>query len=309
MLQLHRYAARGRLLRLALVLSLLAISSPVAAGQLGEIKRDSMGVPHCYGETPAAMMYAFGYAQAEDHLGEMLELFAKLLGRSAEFSGPATLSGDIGWRFLGGRRAIQAHIDEIDGEALEVAAAFSAGVNAYRSDNPTEAAWASTLALDAIDILAGIRAASIDTQLALITTKLGRIGQSTCPPGGQSIAGSDEASNMWAISPAMSATGIAQIQGDPHLPFDDSGTGGTHWYDAHLKSGPYDVVGASRFGLPAIAIGANPYLGWSGTNNGVDNADLYQLSVRDDAQRAGEFEYLHDGVWKASFTSPMKSSR
>jgi acyl-homoserine-lactone acylase len=254
-----------------------------------------MGVPHCYGETPAAMMYAHGYAQAEDHLEEMLILAVGMLGRAAEFFGPAYVSSDVGWRFLGGRREIEAHVDEIEGESVEIAAAFAAGVNAYRRTHPGEAAWASGLALDAIDVLAGVRAGTLDNQLALVVEKLGRIGQTTCPPGGDTP---DDASNMWAIVPALSASGVTQIQADPHLPFDDAGTGGTHWYDVHLKSGPYDVIGAGRFGFPAMAIGSNRNLGWSSTNNSADNADVYEITLRDDAQRPGEFEYLHDGQWK-----------
>lgn len=270
---------------------------PVAAGQRAEIKRDSMGVPHCYGETPAAMMYAHGYAQAEDHLDAMLRGAVTFLGRSAEFFGADHVQSDIGWRFLGGRREIDAHLDEIGGESLELAAAFAAGIDAYRLTHPGEAGWAAALELDAIDVLAGVRAGTLDRQLLLVKEKLGRIGQTTCPSGTQSGASAD-ASNMWAIAPAMSATGVTQIQADPHLPFDDEGTGGTHWYEVHLKSGPYDIIGAGRFGFPGIGIGANADLAYSSTNNGADNADVYEISVRDDPQRPGEFEYRHDGVWK-----------
>ncbi len=278
------------------VAACLAVSGAASATERAEIKRDHMGVPHCYGDTPGAMMYAHGYAQAEDHLEAMLTLAAGMLGRTAEFSGPAYVNSDIGWRLLGGRREIEAHIDEIGGESVELAAAFAAGVNAYRNAHPDEATWASPLAFDTTDVLAGVRAGTLDRQLALVAEKLGRIGQTTCPPGGETP---DSASNMWAIAPALSASGVTQIQADPHLPFDDTGTGGTHWYDVHLKSGPYDVIGAGRFGFPAVGIASNRNLGWSSTNNGADNADVYAITVRDDPQRSGEFEYLHDGTWKS----------
>lgn len=279
-------------------LTLLLWTAAAHAGQLAEIKRDSMGVPHCYGETPAAMMYAHGYAQAEDHLEEMLILGAGMLGRAAEFFGSAYVESDIGWRFLGGRREIEAHLEEIGGESVELAAAFAAGVNAYRAAHPGEAAWAASFELDGVDLLAAVRAGTLDKQLQLVREKLGRRGQSTCPAGKQTGAPENDASNMWAIAPALSSSGVTQIQADPHLPFDDSGTNGFHWYDVHLKSGPYDVIGAGRFGFPGVGLGSNRNLGWSATNNGADNADVYEITVREDAQRAGEFEYLHDGSWK-----------
>ncbi|MFQ5351450.1 MAG: penicillin acylase family protein, partial [Candidatus Binatia bacterium] len=280
------------------VAAVLLTAAPAVAGQLAEIKRDGMGVPHCRGETPAAMMYAHGYAQAEDHLHELLSLAVGMLGRSAEFLGPAYKDADMAWRLLGGRREIQAHLDEIGGESLEIAAAFVAGINAYRAAHPNEAIWAASLELDAVDVLSAVRAGTIDRQLELITDKLGRVGQTSCPSGKQSGSFENDASNMWAIAPSLSTSGVTQLQADPHLPFDDLGTGGNHWYELHIKSGPYDVLGAGRFGFPGVGIGANRRLAWSSTNNGADNADLYEITVRDDPQRPGEFEYLHDGQWK-----------
>ncbi len=288
---------RTSIVFLAGLLLLAGSAGDVVAGVSAQIKRDSFGVPHCYGETPAAMMYAHGYAQAEDHLGELLTLGVGMLGRAAEFFGPAYVESDMAWRFLGGRREILAHLEEIGGESREIAAAFAAGVNAYRASHPDEASWAADFALDAIDVLAAVRAGTIDRQVSLIRDKLGRIGQTTCPSGKQTAYSAQDASNMWAITPALSASGVTQLQADPHLPFDDSGIGGTHWYDVHLKAGPYDVLGAGRFGFPGVGIGANRYLAWSSTNNGADNADVYEITVRNDPDRPGEFEYLFDGKW------------
>lgn len=63
-----RCVAKGLGCLLAVCLAFSAAVSTALAGQLAEIKRDRVGVPHCYDETPDAMMYAHGHAQEEDHL-------------------------------------------------------------------------------------------------------------------------------------------------------------------------------------------------------------------------------------------------
>jgi len=115
----------------AFVFSLMA-PCPAAGGETAEIKRDSMGVPHCYGDTPASMIYAHGYAQAEDHLEELLTLASVALGRGAEFLGSSLFDSDKVQRLMGGRRAIEANLDKISPEAFELAGAFAAGVRERR---------------------------------------------------------------------------------------------------------------------------------------------------------------------------------
>ena len=51
--------------------------------------RDEWGVPHVYAETPRALAFAFGYAQAEDHLEAMLLSYRVANGRAAAVLGEA----------------------------------------------------------------------------------------------------------------------------------------------------------------------------------------------------------------------------
>ena len=60
---------------------LLLIRSAVAFGDASQsdplskqvsIYRDNYGVPHIVGETDAATFFGYGYAQAEDHLEDMM---------------------------------------------------------------------------------------------------------------------------------------------------------------------------------------------------------------------------------------------
>jgi len=48
------------------------------------------------------------------------------------------------------------------------------------------------------------------------------------------------------------------------------------------------MYGSTLVGLPGIAIGFNNDLGWSHTDNTIDNADTYELELKDGG-------YLLDG--------------
>ena len=49
------------------------------------IYRDEYGIPHIVGENEEAVMYGFGYAQAEDHLEDMIINYLTATGRLSEF--------------------------------------------------------------------------------------------------------------------------------------------------------------------------------------------------------------------------------
>ncbi|MDE2698273.1 MAG: penicillin acylase family protein [Gemmatimonadota bacterium] len=51
------------------------------------ILRDAYGIPHIYGRTDEDVAFGFGYAQAEDHLLQMLKNFRQARGRLAEVEG------------------------------------------------------------------------------------------------------------------------------------------------------------------------------------------------------------------------------
>jgi acyl-homoserine lactone acylase PvdQ len=56
--------------------------------------RDEWGVPHVYADNPRAMAFAFGYAQAEDHLAAMLMAYRLANGRASEVLGEETETAD-----------------------------------------------------------------------------------------------------------------------------------------------------------------------------------------------------------------------
>ncbi|HEX72527.1 MAG TPA: hypothetical protein ENN65_04365, partial [Candidatus Hydrogenedentes bacterium] len=56
--------------------------------------RDEWGVPHVYADTPRGLGFAFGWAQAEDHLDDMLMAYRMANGRAAEVLGESWADSD-----------------------------------------------------------------------------------------------------------------------------------------------------------------------------------------------------------------------
>ena len=84
-------------------------------------------------------------------------------------------------------------------------------------------------------------------------------------------------SNNWVVAPAKSATGGALLANDPHL-----GLGmPSVWYMNGLhcrevtEACPFDVVGVSFPGLPAVVLGHNARIAWGATNADPDVQDLF----------------------------------
>ena len=100
--------------------------------------------------------------------------------------------------------------------------------------------------------------------------------------GGQGIA-PDQAigSNNWVVAPSLSATGHALLANDPHLGISMPSL----WYmnGLHCRvvsaACPFDVVGVSFPGVPAVVLGHNDRIAWGATNAEPDVEDLYIETV------------------------------
>jgi penicillin amidase len=88
-------------------------------------------------------------------------------------------------------------------------------------------------------------------------------------------------SNDWVVSGSLSATGGALLANDPHLGFSMPSV----WYMNGLHCAtvdsacPYDVVGVSFPGVPAVVLGHNANIAWGATNVGPDVQDLFVEQV------------------------------
>ncbi|HVA84965.1 MAG TPA: penicillin acylase family protein [Candidatus Saccharimonadales bacterium] len=88
-------------------------------------------------------------------------------------------------------------------------------------------------------------------------------------------------SNNWVVAPRLSATGHALLANDPHLGISMPSL----WYmnGLHCRvvsaACPFDVVGVSFPGVPAVVLGHNARIAWGATNANPDVEDLYAETV------------------------------
>ena len=78
-------------------------------------------------------------------------------------------------------------------------------------------------------------------------------------------------SNDWVVSGAHTITGKPLLSNDMHLGHQMPNL----WYEAHLKSGKFDVAGVTLPGMPYVIVGHNRRIAWGFTNIGPAVIDVY----------------------------------
>ena len=88
-------------------------------------------------------------------------------------------------------------------------------------------------------------------------------------------------SNNWVVAASKSATGSPLLANDPHLGFNMPSV----WFmnGLHCRvvdaACPFDVVGVSFPGAPAVVLGHNARIAWGATNSGPDVMDLFAETI------------------------------
>ncbi len=95
-------------------------------------------------------------------------------------------------------------------------------------------------------------------------------------------------SNNWVVSGAHTVTGKPLLSNDMHLGHQMPNL----WYEAHLRSGDFDVAGVTLPGYPYVIVGHNRRVAWGFTNVGPTVQDLYIENFNDHGQ------YLTAEGWK-----------
>ncbi len=78
-------------------------------------------------------------------------------------------------------------------------------------------------------------------------------------------------SNDWVVSGAHTVTGKPLLSNDMHLGHQMPNL----WYEAHLRSGAFDVAGVTLPGMPYVIMGHNQRIAWGFTNVGPTVTDVY----------------------------------
>jgi penicillin G amidase len=87
-------------------------------------------------------------------------------------------------------------------------------------------------------------------------------------------------SNNWVVSGAHTVSGKPLLSNDMHLNHEMPNL----WYEVHLRSGDFDVVGVSLPGLPFVIVGHNQRIGWGFTNVGPTVEDLFVETLNENGQ-------------------------
>jgi acyl-homoserine-lactone acylase len=271
-------------------------NSGAAPTETVTIRRDTYGVPHIFADTNEGVMYGFGYAQAQDHLLEMLTNYIRARGRLAEFFGvddpgspgsdTAYLDSDIQNRSAKVWDIAESGYSQADPVMRSEVEAFAAGVNRYIVDNgATLPPWVGFAApVTGIDIVAFGRWTVMTAEYFVVNQEL---------TGGMKQTWN---SNEWVVGKTRSANGNVMVQIDPHV----------HWtidcreYEAHLHGGDYNFLGATYYGFPAFALGHSDYFAMALTSNPVDTADVFIETLSTDLS-----SYLFDGQWYPVIDEPV----
>lgn len=250
---------------------LSACSAP--GQQETQIVWDTWGVPHIYAADEMELFKAQGYAQMHLHGNMILEMYGSSRGRGAEYWGEKYLENDMLVHSVGIPEMAKVWDEKQDPKLKAISTAFVEGMNLYATQHPEalDEDKKVVLPLSEIDF--------IQQAMYVIFTRfiggndLGRVSQWP-----------DLGSNAYAVGPSRSASGNAMLVQNPHLPWFKEFT----FTEQHLNLPDNNIYGATLVGFPGIAIGFNENLGWSHTNNTIDNADTYELEVKDG-------QYMVDG--------------
>ncbi|RLE94160.1 MAG: hypothetical protein DRN04_04475 [Thermoprotei archaeon] len=229
------------------------------------IIRDIYGIPHIYGETDADVMFGFGYAQAEDHLLDMIFNYLTATGRLSEFYGKKYLKSDFIVHLFGVPEAASKYREQLSGEVIELIEAFYCGVNKYIEEHLNELpAELQSYRVTVKDVVAWC-------YYIQLSRPLGDAFKELNVSIGYKIPLVADYSNECALAPWKTAVNATMLLGDPHLPW----YGMNRWYEAHLIGDKLNVYGATFYGVPFIIIGFNDKIAWTFTRNSVDLADIF----------------------------------
>ncbi len=284
-----------------------------------EILWDQFGIPHIYGPDLLTVVRGLGYAEMENHAETILMNIASARGRSAEYFGPAcnsqgvcaNLQNDIMVRAEGIPSRAQSWLDTGGAEQAAIIQAFTDGENEYakRHGDTIDPSFRQVLPLVPTDVAAGIQNTihfhfmpEQDNLPNLIAAwqsggiaSANALACSLTPgcPSGTAVASTiaSGGSNGWAIAPTKSASGNAILMGNPHLPWGNNsplppidGLGIYQWMEVNLVIGDpekpdLNASGVALAGAPFLGIGYSDELGWTHTNNTIQNTNLYELTL------------------------------
>tara|TARA_Y100000590_G_scaffold28122_2_gene31496 strand:+ start:6281 stop:8386 length:2106 start_codon:yes stop_codon:yes gene_type:complete len=232
------------------------------------INWDQYGVPHIKASSKENLFFAQGWALMNNHGNKVLELYGRSRGRGSEYWGEEFLQNDMLVHTLGFDKLADEWEVQQDPELKLIYSNFVKGINAYASRHPDKIDDKNKIVLPVTP-----KDVNMHGMFVVFTRFV----------GGDDLVGMvqrwpDMGSNTYAIGPKRSTSGNTMLVQNPHLPWLNEFI----FTEYHFNLKGKNMYGANILGMPGIAIGFNESLGWSHTDNTIDNADTYQLNTLDD---------------------------
>lgn len=252
------------------------------------IARDSRGVPRIEAASIDDVIFAQGYAAAEDRMWQMDLLRRASSGELSEVVGRSALELDTNARKLRTRRLAEYLTRTLPPADRAVLASYARGVNQYigthLSNLPPEfrllqyqpRPWrvedSVLLCLYLHRTLTTTWERELEKQRLRAAGDPAKVDYLYPLRTGLEIF---PGSNAWVVSGAWSANGKPILASDPHLEWSIPAT----WYQVDLHAPGLHVAGVNLPGLPLVAIGHNESLAWGITSLEFDEQDLYAEQV------------------------------
>ncbi len=280
-----------------------------------EIRRDRWGIAHIYAQNQQDLFFAQGFVAAQDRLFQ-LDVWRRVgRGETAELFGEEGIEADRFARLVKYRGDMNVEWTSYAPDAREIAAAFTAGINAYIDKISAEQKLPIEFQLlgcvpgtwepeDVVGRMSGIimtsnwqREVARARLIAAVGAEQARVLAPTDPPRDFARAegidlddittdifkGYLAASRALKFSPSMTESnnwvvdGSLSASGKPLLASDPHRAIAVPSlrYLVHLHAPGWNVIGAGEPALPGVALGHNERIAWGFTIVGTDQADLY----------------------------------
>jgi len=248
-----------------ILISLFFYSCESNTLQENSINWDSYGVPHIKASTKENLFFSQGWALMHNHANKVLKLYGKSRGRSSEYWGEKYISNDYLVHTLGFSELADQWESEQDPELKMIYSNFVDGMNAYAENNPNKIDDDNKIVLPVTTKDVNMQGMYVVFTRFIGGDDLGRVQKWP-----------DMGSNTYAIGPKKSASGNTMLVQNPHLPWSNEFL----FTEYHFNLNGRNMYGANLVGMPGIAIGFNESLGWSHTDNTIDNSDTYELNLK-----------------------------
>jgi acyl-homoserine-lactone acylase len=252
--------------------------------------RDEWGVPHIAADTETEAFRAVGYAQAEDNLPWILQLYTALQIQGAARYGSGWVPSDRAQLRWGHFAAAKRQLERLSSNDHALYQAYMDGIRAYMDEHPDEVTgpapdlhpalpiatyryflWGYMI-IDALE--AASRGVTLDPQVL--------DGDATI------LSRRNSASNQWVILPKRTIEGVTVVLSDPH-----GGIAEFPMFEYRLRAGRFDFIGVATPGAMLPFLGHTTDVAWGATTGGPRVSDCYLLVTRADGS-----EYLHGDEWR-----------